>query len=85
MSRSWLRLSPPQSKTTIAAPNEIHSVAATVVDPHFRYAVAHRLHVAGIARREAADAHRDASARLAVPQFRKSGGKNIGFPDFNLH
>src|SRR6266566_1905266 len=56
-----------QHDNRIAAPDEIHPVARTVINPHLRHAAAHRLHVAGIAEREAADAHGDPGARLVIP------------------
>src|SRR5438552_16661777 len=58
------------------APDEIHPVTGTVVDPHLRDASANRPDVSGIAKREAADANRYAGARIAVSQPRKPFGKN---------
>jgi hypothetical protein len=57
-----------QDDNRVAAADEIHPIARAVVDPHFRHTAAHRLHVTGIAEREAADANRDAGTRLAIPQ-----------------
>src|SRR3954447_16487963 len=56
-----------QDDDGVAAPDEIHPIAGTVIDPHLRYAAADRFYVAGVAEREAADANRDAGARLAIP------------------
>ncbi len=55
-----------QEDNRVAALDEIHPLARTVINPHLRHAAAHRLHVAGITEREAADAHGDSSARLAI-------------------
>src|SRR5208282_123341 len=68
-----------------AAPDEIHPVAGTVIDPHLRHTAAHRLHVTGIAEREASDANRNPGARLGVPQSCKPSGKNVGLPDLRRH
>src|SRR6266851_3229191 len=70
-----------QDDHRVAAPDEIHPVAGTVVDPHLRNAATHRLYVTGIAEREAADANGDASACLAIPEPCKPIGKNVGLPD----
>ncbi len=51
----------------IAAPDEIDAETGTVIDAHLRHATTRRLHVAGIAEGEAADANRNANPRLAIP------------------
>ena len=54
-----------QDDNRVAALDEIHPLARTVVDPHLRHATADRLDVAGIAEREATvcqEADRDGSA-----------------------
>jgi hypothetical protein len=55
-----------QDHDDLAAPRKVHAIARTVVDPHLRNPAANRLHVAGIAEREAANAGRDAGARLMI-------------------
>jgi hypothetical protein len=55
-----------QDEDGVSAPDEIHPITGTVVDPHLRHAAPHWLHVAGIAERESADAGGDAGARRAI-------------------
>jgi hypothetical protein len=72
-----------QHDNRVAALDEIHPVARTVIDPHLRHAATHRLHIAGIAKRKAADAHGDSGARLAIPQTCKPIRKHVGLPDLH--
>jgi len=55
-----------QDHDKLAAPNKINSITRTVVDPHFRNAGSHGLHVTGIAERQSSNANCDAGTRLAI-------------------
>jgi hypothetical protein len=51
-----------QNNDSVAAAYEIDSIAGSVVDPHLGHAASNRLHVTGIAEREAPNARRDSRA-----------------------
>jgi hypothetical protein len=85
MSRRWLRLSPPASKTNqrVAAAVEIDTAAGTMIDPKLRYALTNRLHVPGVAERQPIDPRLDARLRWAIPQRPKPSRKRLCLANFN--
>src|SRR6266511_681670 len=70
-----------QDDKRFAAAEEIHTIAGTVVDPHLRYAAAHRLHVARVADLQPIDARLNACPRSIVTQPRQPAHEYLGLPD----
>jgi len=67
-----------QNGNRFTAPDEIDTITVIVVDPHLRYTATHRLYVARVSEREAADANSDAGAGLAIPQPNRQKRQSAG-------
>src|SRR5262249_25027840 len=63
--------------------HEIHAITRTVVDPHFRHALAHRLHVAGISNLESIDAGLDARSRTPITQVCEPMREELSLSDLD--
>ena len=80
MSRSWRALvgARKQNDERDRALDEIDVVPRTIVDPHFRDATAHRLHVARVSDHQTIDARLNACARSASPPARAQNSRSAG-------